>query len=180
MPPARRAQRLDVAFPFLRIVKVVAHDHVPYAQALRQQLLLELARAEISHAVVEPQHHDAIDTVQRQCLELLAQPHQARRSRRAFEEFARCRLERHHGGRQAEFVGLAPQGLQHVLVAAMHAVEVADRRHATAMLRTQVVQAAHQLQWTTHDDAPSGRAGIAIAWCRRSRKRMPSTYSVPK
>ena len=180
MPLTGSTQRVDVALALARVVKVVAHDHVPHAETCHQQLLFELRGAEVAHACVETQHHDAVDPVERERLELLAQPHQARGRRRALEEFARSRLERDHGDRHAEFIGLAPRGLEHVLVAAMHPVVIADRRDAAAVLGTQVVQPADQFERTTHGFVPSDRGGTTIFWCRRSPTRMPSTYNVPK
>ena len=72
------------------------------------------------------------------------------------------------------------KNLEHVLVAAMHPVVIADRRDAAAVLRTQVVQPADEFERAAHDGVPSDRGGTTIVWCRRCCTRMPSTYSVPK
>ncbi len=57
-------------------MEVVAHHHVPGAEALHQQPVDELLSIHALHALVEAQHHHTIHAVQRQRRDLLAQPHQ--------------------------------------------------------------------------------------------------------
>jgi hypothetical protein len=80
--------------------------------------------------MVEMLDDHAVDAVQPQCLELVTQHRNARRRAGRIEEFAGVRLERHHAHRQAACVGGRAHAREQRLVAAMHAVEVADRQRA--------------------------------------------------
>ena len=75
------------------------------------------------------------DAAAGELLELVAQGCDACRRRfgpagEACEVVARVRLERHHRRRQAAVRGLRDEQREHRLVAAVHAVEVADRERA--------------------------------------------------
>ena len=86
-------------------------------------------------SLVEAQHDHLVDAATLQFGQLVAQGGDARgRVVRAAgtgrEEVARMGLEGQHAGRRAAMPSLVDQQRQHGLVAAVHAVEVADRQRA--------------------------------------------------
>ena len=87
--------------------------------------------------LVEAQQDHVVDAAALELDDLVAQRGDARRRQlglagAAREEVARVRLEREHAGGHAAMARLVAQQRQHGLVAAMHAVEVADGQRRAA------------------------------------------------
>ena len=87
--------------------------------------------------LVEAQQDHVVDAAALELDDLVAQRGDARRRElglagAAGEEVARMRLEGQHAGRHAAMARLAAQQRQHRLVAAVHAVEVADGQRRAA------------------------------------------------
>ena len=66
--------------------------------------------------------------MRRELLELAAQRRQARRRGAGGEKFARMRIERQHGRAAAQVFRGLDQPRKHRLMAAMDAIEIADRQ----------------------------------------------------
>ncbi len=115
--------------------EVVADQHIARAEAAHQHLVDEVLRCQRGQCGIEAQHHGLIDPAALELAELVAQAGDSGRrqlglARQPGKPVARMRLERHHRARQPAVLGFAAQQRQHRLVAAMHAVEVADRQRA--------------------------------------------------
>jgi hypothetical protein len=111
--------------------EVVADQHVLRAQAAHQHLVDEGFGNLARQTRIEREHHALVDAALGQLAELVAQGGDARRRQfglagQGGEVVARVRLEGQHAAGHAPVPRLAVQQRQHGLVAAVHAVEVAD------------------------------------------------------
>ena len=143
-PLSGGAQARDGALARARIVKVVTDDDVAHAEPRVSRSSSKLRALIAAQLRVEMQHSHAIDAVPGERLELLAQARQPRR-RSAPSKYSRgvgSKVTTVAGS--AELERPAPHRGEHVLVTAVHAVVVADRQHAAAMTRPQVVETADQ------------------------------------
>ena len=122
-------QQFDVAGPARTETEVIADEQPPRATSLHNEVDESLGRQRRKRPV-EVLHDDAVDALGRERLELVAQPGDARRRAVGGEEFARMRLERHHGRGDSACTRRRDDARQQRLMAAMHAVEVADRQRA--------------------------------------------------
>ncbi len=61
------------------------------------------------------------------------------------EELARVRFENHGAGGASRFAGLGDGQTDQRLMAAMHAIEIADRHHRTPRKRRHVAEAVNDL-----------------------------------
>ncbi len=118
----------------------------------------ELARGQAAQRLVEWQADHPLGAIFGEQLDLVAQPGEPRRRLVAGEVLARLRLEDHHRHRPPQRSGTIAQLVEDRLVPAVHAIEVADGRHATPVLRHQVVQAANQF----HRSFRIGSSEIAL------------------
>jgi len=128
-------EQREIPAPLVTEAEVIADHQMAHAQPFEQQPADEVHRLHGGEPAIKAQHYDAIHTLCLQLDELLAQAAQARRGIRAQKELLRRRLEGDHGGRQAQYRGLLTQLVQHLLMAQVHAIIVADGRHAAAMMR---------------------------------------------
>ena len=140
--------------------EIVADQHIACMQALLQHIGDEGLRRHRCEGVVETQHHRVVDAAALQLGQLVAQRRDARRRRLglaglACEVVARMRLEGQHAGRHAAVPRFADQQRQHRLVAAVHAVEIADRDGAAGQAAASTeAKAAMDLH---RPDYPGGR-----------------------
>ena len=130
-------QKRIVARALRTKTEVVAHQHVARPQPLQQHPVDEILRAQVGQLGIKRQHHGLVDATGAQVDQLVAQRAHARRRqgrvvRDAGKVVARMRLEGQHAAGQAALLRLAPEQRQHGLVAAVQAVEVADRQGASA------------------------------------------------
>ncbi len=121
-----RPQQRDVAGATLAEAEVVAHQHPAHAEPTHQHVLDELLGGQRRERRIEARDEHVRDAERPKRIELLAQSREARRGGVAREELARMRIERQHGGRQAQVVRGLEEAHEHGLVAAMDTVEVAD------------------------------------------------------
>jgi len=128
------------------------------AESVHQQVLQECAGGQCAELRVEAHAQQARDAGRRQRIHLVAPVHEARRRRIALEELLRLRLENHHRIRQLQPRARPPEQGQDGLVAAMHAIEIADGQHGAVVTGAQVVEAADQF----HRSIWAGEAGRAV------------------
>ncbi len=115
--------------------EVVADQHVARAEPGHQHLLDELRRRLRGQALIEGQHHGLVDAAAFQFGEFVAQRRHARRCGLGLagtpcKEVARVRLEGEYRRGHGAVPRFVDQQRQHRLMAAVHAVEVADRQGA--------------------------------------------------
>ncbi|WP_036248788.1 hypothetical protein [Methylibium sp. T29] len=163
-----------VAGPLRAEAEVVAHQHVARLHAAQQHVVDEGLRRLVGEGLVEAQHDDALHAAARQFAELVAQRGDARRrlgrgAGTRGEEVARMGLEGQHGAEQVAVLGLALEQRQHRLVAAVHAIEVADRDGRRAAIGQQdVVQTSEHLHRRI---IATARAGPCRLGSRRKKAR---------
>jgi hypothetical protein len=120
---------------------VEADGQMAHAQALVQHLLGEIAIGEIGHLGVEGQDVEQVDAEIGQGLGLLLGVHQPERLGVGLEDPARVRLETDDAQRRLGGLSGAGGRRDHPLVAAMHAVEIAERHGRAAIRRRQILPA---------------------------------------
>ncbi|TSE31240.1 hypothetical protein Ttaiw_01618 [Tepidimonas taiwanensis] len=144
---ARGVQQRVVAAALRAEAKVIADEHITRVQRPNQHVVDERLGRQRRERLVEGQDHAFVDTAAAQLRQLVAQRGNARRRQlRAAvprgEEVPRVRLERHGARGHAAVTRLVDQQRQHRLMAAVHAVEIADRqRPRLGGSPAQVVQA---------------------------------------
>jgi hypothetical protein len=134
---------------------VEADGHVLHGEAADQHLLDELAVAEAGHLEVERQQVQQVHAQGLQRAGLLGMGHQLEGRLAGAEQPARVRVEGDHAQRQLVgqrgFRGLG----DHLLVAAMHAVEIAQGHAGAPLAVGQVLPAVDGLQ--AHADSLTPR-----------------------
>ncbi|MCY1206807.1 hypothetical protein D9M72_183870 [compost metagenome] len=196
-------QEFEITGAIATEAEIVTDFQMPGPQPLDQDRMDELGSAEFPQAAVERQAKHPVHTLTSQQLELVAQTGQTYRCGIRAEELARLRLEYHHAGGQTKLSRTLAQPLENGLMAAVHAVEIADGGDTAPMLGSQVVEALNQLhstslvhkvvdythsrRWTTGAISPPARQvamrrGSANHTARRAKSRSlkPSTASMPK
>jgi hypothetical protein len=174
---ARRIEHRVVTRPSGAEAEVVAHQHVPRAEALHEDFPDEGLGNQARQARIELEDDALVDAAPGEFGELVAQGgHPGRRqfglALHGGEVVARVRLEGQHAAGHAAVPRLVVQQRQHGLVAAVHAVEVADG-HGAGGRDAGVVEASEGLHRagrylfdSTH--CPCGKApGRASAHQRR-------------
>ncbi len=125
-------QQLDIA------LAAVAEAEIPAGGDGRdRELAQEAAGHEVGgggaeQAPVAAEDIEMVDAEAAQQLGLAAQGREARRGGGGVQDLARVRLERDHAERAAKCPRMTGGGTDHLAVAAMDAVEVADRHRGTA------------------------------------------------
>jgi hypothetical protein len=129
-------------------MEVVPDDDVPHAEARHQDALDKILRAEDRKLLVEGQNHGKIELVAFQQRELLRQRRQPEMRAVRLEELSRMRLE-HHGTRQPAVLCDGCAGsLEEGLMAAMHAVEIANRERGSPGLMGNMVVSVNDVHGT--------------------------------
>src|SRR5207302_7836635 len=123
---AQRPQQSEIAFAFRSETEVLADQEPARPEPFREDLLYERLRRKGRERPAETLNVHALYSVRREQLEFFAQRGQARGCRPRREELARMGLEREHAARQTALARPGAQALEHRLVAAMDAVEIAD------------------------------------------------------
>ncbi len=124
------------ARPALAEVEVVAHHGRRDAEPAHQHVRHEVLGAERREAGVEAAHHHAVDRAEpAQRQRLGGRRRDAEDRGRAREIVARMRLEGQHRRGPAELGRQRLRPADHGLVAAVHAVEIADRHHGPGEAR---------------------------------------------
>ena len=116
--------------------KVVADQHVAYAQALYQHVVNEGLRCLAGEGGVKGQHHRLIDAAACQLLQLVAQRGDTCRGQLGLasdlgEVVTRVRLEGHHAAGHFAVLGLTVEQRQHGLMTPVDTVKVADGQRAS-------------------------------------------------
>ncbi len=150
--------------------EVVTHQHIAGCQRPHQHVIDEGLWRLPRKPFVKRQDHAFVDTAVGEFRELVAQRGDARRrdlgaAERLREMVARMRLEGHRAARQPAVLRLIAQQRDHGLMAAVHAVEVADGERAR-MARQPVVEASVDFH------------GWAVARKRRRRGVVECRYIV--
>ncbi len=126
---AEGGERRGVARPLVAEAKVEADHDVADAEPAREHVVDE-ALGRFGHQMpIERQDVQVIDPEPGQEARLDPQRGQSRRRLLRRQDLARMRLEGDHAERRAEVAGPRPRGLDQGAVAAVHAVEIADRDH---------------------------------------------------
>ncbi len=123
---AQLLEQGEIAGALRSETKVLADQKPARPEPFREHLLDESFRRERRERAAETLNVHALHPVRREQLEFFAQRGQARGRRLRREELARMRLEREHAARQAALACPGAEALQHRLVSAMDAVEIAD------------------------------------------------------
>ncbi len=138
----------------------VKPDHgAAHREPLDQDAADEVGRGQMGQRSVEGKHDRAVESGRRQQPQfggLVGQPEQRLAG---IEESARMRLESQRRGRLAQSLGAAARNRNHRLVAAMHAIEIADGDDRPAQAVTGRVVA--------HDDEAVGRHPAAMVKTRQ-------------
>ena len=146
--PRGGAQRAQVAAAPLAEAEILADQQPACADATDEHVVDEHVGRERGELGIEAHDVHAIHTQLGEAFQLGAQRGQPRRRRFVGEELARMRLERHHGGRQREILrGFGEPG-EHRLMAAMDAVEIADRQRDT------LIRCRRQASKNPHEPVP--------------------------
>jgi hypothetical protein len=151
--------------------EVVAHQHVARTHAPHQHVADEGLRRHGGERVVKACHHHVLDAAALEFGQLVAQRGNARRrgvglAQAAREVVARVRLESQHAGRQAAVARFVRQQRQHRLVAAVHAVEVADGQRTARHAQIKPAVDAHGVRlsrWQAEQATVQGQVGRARA-----------------
>jgi hypothetical protein len=129
--PGRRLSQHPVVARAPRAEAKVASDEQPaHAQAPHQHLLHKAGGRKRGEGRIEAGHVDVLHARGSHQLQLVAQPREPRGSRRPGKELARMRLEGQHAGGDVQLARLGAHTLDQRAMAAVHAVEVADRQGA--------------------------------------------------
>lgn len=179
--------------------EIVAHFKMPHRQSIDQDLADELGCRQLAQAAVEGQAEHHVDTLPTQQLEFLAQAGQTHRRRIGGEELARLRLENHHAAGYAQLQRALAQTRQDSLVPEVDAVEVTDGGDAAPARgcrlcspRSSCIARLLLRKWSIirvpgagqqakrHDPAASPDALHSTARREKSRRRKPSSASIPK
>ncbi len=128
-------QQAIVASALRAKTEVITDQHVAHAEAVNQHVLDESLRRLGRQPCIEGQDRALVDAAARQLGEFVAQRGNTRRREFGFarnrgEIVARMRLKAHHAARHPAVLRLVFQQRQHGLVAAVHAIEVANRQRA--------------------------------------------------
>ena len=109
--------------------EVVAHDHVAYRQSLAQHLVREVLGAHRRQDLVEVQGRQEVHVQGLDQPRLDPEGREPEGRRVGREEAARVRLEGQDGSGRAQDLGQAAGLGDHLLVATVDAVEIADGDH---------------------------------------------------
>ena len=118
---------LDGAFAIVAKVKVGAFDQGLGSQGVANDLLEELGGRQLQQRFVRRVRDDPIDALRGEQLGLPLGPRERRRALLGTQESHRVRVEREHNRRSAHRLGPLQQSLHNGHVAAVDAVEIADR-----------------------------------------------------
>ena len=132
-------QKCEVALAPASEAKVITDEHPLRMHAFFKDVVNECLRTERREPRIEPRDLSDRYTIRAKEVELRAQRGQSRRRVIRREKLARMRLERHDRRRQPQVFGRFDETRQHRLVAAMDAVEVADRERNRLARRTREV-----------------------------------------
>src|SRR5262249_1568633 len=112
--------------------EIVADDDMRRLDALAQDLDDEGLGAAPGHRAVEGEQIEVIDSHRLQMAQLDAKGRKPEGRAIRLEEGARMRLEGEHGARRLEFARKAQGLADHLLMAQMKTVEIAQRHHGAA------------------------------------------------
>jgi hypothetical protein len=131
-PGGGAAHRLRVAPAPLAKVEVVADHDVAGGERAGDDPLDEVVGFDAGQRRIEGQDDGEVEPEALEQPELVLEGRQAEMRLVRLKELARMRLEQDHAGRCAEPRGFFFGGAQQDLVAAVHAVEIADRQHGAS------------------------------------------------
>ncbi len=114
--------------------EIGAFDQSNRIKLAQYDFLKELVWRELQQCMVGRVDHDGVDAVLLKELQLVIEQTQCRRRLLRTQQGNRMRIERHHDSRSPRRIRLLDQLGQHALMAAMHAIEIADRDPAAAVL----------------------------------------------
>ena len=107
----------------------MAHDHMARAEPLRHHLGGEVLSAQGGKLAVKGDDESLVEAESLKQLELQRQRRQAEEGGLGREELSRMRLEHHRTGAAPFALGDCDRLAQNLLMAAMHAIEIADGEH---------------------------------------------------
>ena len=140
MPRAERAQHIDVACALAAEAEILPDQQPARAQCVNQEFFDEILGGHVGKGAVESRQQHATHAGIGKGGQFVTQASDLRGDQfgavgQAGEVLARVRRKGQHRGRQAARCPGGTDGLQHGLVAAVHAVEVADREGCFGPMR---------------------------------------------
>ncbi len=143
---AQRAQHREVAGAIVPEQEVGPHPHFSDPHPVHQHAADERFGIPLRHLVRKAHDRRTLDAGPRDRLEPLGGRHQERRRFVGPDDARRMRIEGHHGWGGTALVRDAADAVQDLPVAAMHAVEVAERQHRmTPACRARIVRKVNDL-----------------------------------
>ena len=127
VPCAERSQQRKVARAIVAEEEIGADPHLRHAQPLDKDVANERLGIPLRELGREAHDGRALDAGLFERLEFLSLRHDERRRFVGSDDTRRVRIEGHHHRRGAPFAGDAAQPFENLAVAAVHAVEVAER-----------------------------------------------------
>jgi len=119
-------QQRKIAHATLAETEIIAHEDPARVQPALEDILDKSRRLERRKPRIEARDHGGMNTVGREQSELAPQARQTRRRTRRCEELPRMRIEGHDRRHEVQVFSCLDEPCEHPLMAAMHAVEVAD------------------------------------------------------
>ena len=129
---ASRAHGVGRAGAPLAEEEVVADDDVAHAEPVDQHVRDEVVGRQVGERRIEGEHDREVEAEAFEQRELAFERREVEVRLRGLEELARVRLEDQHAGGCVELARGVPDGGQQRLMAAVHAVEVAESEHRAA------------------------------------------------
>jgi len=124
--------------------KIIAHNEMFYRNAFEQQLFDELIGRERSESLVETQAQHPINTRRLKQPNLLTKTRQARWRVIRFKKLIGLWLKDDCHTGQTKLIGFAMNRVKHLLMPAVHTIEITDCGNAAAMLIAQIMKPSDQ------------------------------------
>jgi hypothetical protein len=132
MPRRGLLQSSEVAGAARAEAKIAADEQPAHPEAAHQHVFHEALGGQGGETRVEARDVHVLDAGLRQKLQLVAQPREARRCSLGGEKFAGMRFESQYAGSELGFACPGNHAIDERAMAAVHAVEVADRQRTPA------------------------------------------------
>ena len=139
-------QHRIVAFGIVAESKVIADNHVLYAEDAHEKLIDDGVCRSRAGPFVKRNAQHVVQVEIAQNRNLLTESSEPRRHRCAAEILTRLRFKRHQHALAVQFLRFSGEMRQQHLMAMMYAVERADRDNTISMSFTHVVQPANEFQ----------------------------------
>jgi hypothetical protein len=160
VPPASVQQEVRRALAPASEMEVVAHHRASDSEAAHQNVGDELLGRQLRQFRAEREHNHPVEAQPGKRAGLGGFRGEAMHHRPAREEIGRVRLECQHGAGAAEVAGDSRGAGRNRLVAAVHAVEIADGHHCALEARRR----RRRIARNDETAACGGKIGAHVAW----------------